>query len=59
MKMFVEIDETLLQEAMALSNASTKKETIRRTLAEFVRSCHRQSLKSLAGSGLSGHCLPA
>ena len=52
MKTLIDIDETLLKEAMRLSNAPTKKETIQRALLELVKGCRRQSLKSLAGSGL-------
>jgi Arc/MetJ family transcription regulator len=52
MKTLIDIDETLLKEAMKLSKAPTKKETIQRALSELVRVCRRQSLKSLAGSGL-------
>jgi len=52
MKTLIDIDETLLKEAMKLSKAPTKKETIQRALSELVKVCRRQSLKSLAGSGL-------
>ncbi len=52
MKTLIDIDETLLKEAMKLSKAPTKKETIQRALAELVKACQRQSLKALAGSGL-------
>lgn len=52
MKTLVDIDETLLKEAMELSKAPTKKETIQRALSELVKACRRQSLKTLAGSGL-------
>ncbi len=52
MKTLIDIDETLLKEAMKLSKAPTKKETIQRALSELVKACRRQSLKSLAGSGL-------
>ena len=52
MKTLIDIDETLLKEAMKLSKAHTKKETIQRALSELVNACRRQSLKSLAGSGL-------
>ena len=52
MKPLIDIDETLLKEAMKLSKAPTKKETIQRALSELVKACRRQSLKSLAGSGL-------
>jgi Arc/MetJ family transcription regulator len=52
MKTLIDIDEPLLKEAMELSKASTKKETIHRALSELIKACRRQSLKSLAGSGL-------
>ena len=52
MKTLIDIDEALLKEAMKLSKAPTKKETIQRALSELVKACRRQSLKSLAGSGL-------
>jgi Arc/MetJ family transcription regulator len=52
MKTLIDIDETLLKKAMKLSKTPTKKETIQRALSELVKACRRQSLKSLAGSGL-------
>jgi Arc/MetJ family transcription regulator len=52
MKTLIDIDETLLKKAMKLTNAPTKKETIQRALLELVKGCRRQSLKSLAGSGI-------
>jgi Arc/MetJ family transcription regulator len=52
MKTLIDIDETLLREAMKLSKAPTKKEAIHRALSELVKACQRQSLKALAGSGL-------
>lgn len=52
MKTLIDIDETLLKEAIKLSKAPTKKETIQRALTELVKACQRQSLKALAGSGL-------
>ena len=51
MKMRVDIDEGLLKEAMMLSKAPTKKETIRQALHELIRACHRHALKAMAGSG--------
>jgi Arc/MetJ family transcription regulator len=51
MKTLVDVDETLLKEAMTMAKAPTKKETIRLALQEFVRSYHRRSLKTMAGSG--------
>lgn len=52
MKTLVDIDDRLLERAMKLSRATTKKETIRRGLEELVRASRRQSLKEKAGSGL-------
>lgn len=52
MKTLVDVDETLLKEAMTMAKAPTKKETIRLALHEFIRSCHRQSLRAMAGSGV-------
>lgn len=52
MKTLVDIDEALLKEAMALSDAQTKKETIQRALAEFIKTSRRRSLKAMAGSGI-------
>lgn len=51
MKTLVDIDENLLREAMDLSQAPTKKETIRQALEEFIKSRHRQALKAMAGGG--------
>jgi Arc/MetJ family transcription regulator len=51
MKTLVDIDEGLLAEAMKLSAAPTKKETIRRALEELVRARRREDLKRMAGSG--------
>ena len=51
MKTLVDIDESLLKEAMSLADTTTKKETIRRALVELIRTRRRQSLKTMAGSG--------
>jgi len=51
MKTLVDIDDNLLREAMDLSHAPTKKETIRQALEEFIKLRHRQALKAMAGSG--------
>ncbi len=53
MKTLVDIDEDVLKEAMDLSQATTKKETIHRALEEFIKLILRQRLKALAGSGSS------
>jgi Arc/MetJ family transcription regulator len=58
MKTLVDIDETLLKEAMALSETQTKKETIQRALAEFIKTCRRRSLQAMAGSGIVAMTLP-
>lgn len=52
MKTLVDIDDRLLELAMKLSRAATKKETIRQGLEELVRASRRRSLKEKAGSGL-------
>lgn len=52
MKTLVDIDETLLKKAMALTQAPTKEEAIRQALQELIRSHHRQALKVQSGSGI-------
>lgn len=51
MKTLVDINESLLKEAMSLADTTTKKETIRRALVELIRTHRRQALKAMAGSG--------
>ena len=52
MKTLVDIDETFLKEAMIVSGASSKKETIILALEELIKSRLRQQLKSKRGSGI-------
>ncbi len=54
MKTLVDINETVLKEAMEVSETTTKKETITLALEELIRSRLRQRLKSMAGSGMIG-----
>lgn len=51
MKTLVDIDDVLLEKAMKLSQAETKKETIHRALEEFIKLKLRGRLKQMAGSG--------
>jgi len=57
-KTLVDIDDNLLREAMDLSHAPTKKETIRQALEEFIRLHHRRALKAMVGSGAVDMTLP-
>jgi len=52
MKTLVDINENVLKEAMEVSEAVTKKETITLALEELIRSRLRQRLKGMAGSGM-------
>lgn len=52
MRTLVDIDEEILKEAMEVSEANTKKETITLALEELIRSRLRQKLKSMTGSGI-------
>ncbi len=52
MKTLVDIDEQLLEKAMEMTNARTKKETIHNALQELVRSQLREELISLKGSNI-------
>lgn len=52
MKTLVDINESILKEAMEVSEARTKKEVITLALEELVKSRLRQKLKGLAGSGI-------
>lgn len=54
MKTLIDIDDVLLEKAMKLSQAQTKKETIRRALEEFIKLQQRGRLKQMAGSGAIG-----
>ena len=50
MRTTIEIDPSLMAEAMSLCPARTKKEVIHASLAEFVRRRRIEELKAMAGS---------
>jgi len=50
MKTLVDIREDILDEAMRLSDAKTKREVIHMALDELIKARLRQKLKGLAGS---------
>jgi Arc/MetJ family transcription regulator len=50
MKTLVDISKDILDEAMRLSDAKTKREVINMALDELIKSKLRQKLKGLAGS---------
>ena len=52
MRTLVDIDENVLRQAMEVSEATTKKETITLALEELIKSRLRQRLKGMAGSGI-------
>ncbi len=52
MKTLVDISEDVLDEAMRLSDARTKREVIHMALDELIKARLRQKLKGLAGSGI-------
>ncbi len=52
MKTLVDISEDVLDEAMRLSDAKTKREVINMELDELIKARLRQRLKGLAGSGI-------
>jgi Arc/MetJ family transcription regulator len=52
MRTLVDINENVLKEAMEVSEATTKKETITLALEELIKSRLRQKLKGMAGSGI-------
>ncbi len=52
MRTLVDINENVLREAMEVSEATTKKETITLALEELIKSRLRQKLKGMAGSGI-------
>jgi Arc/MetJ family transcription regulator len=53
MKTLVDIREDILDKAMRLSDAKTKKEVIHMALDELIKVRLRQKLKGLAGSGIT------
>ncbi len=52
MKTLIDIDNILLEKAIQLSHAATKKETIHLALKELIKLKLRGQLKEMAGSGL-------
>jgi Arc/MetJ family transcription regulator len=54
MRTLVDINETVLKEAMEISQTNTKKETITLALKELIKSRLRQKIKNMAGSGIIG-----
>ncbi len=52
MRTLVDINETMLKEAMEISQTNTKKETITLALEELIKSRLRQKIKSMVGSGV-------
>ena len=52
MKTLVDIREDILDKAMRLSHARTKREVIHMALDELIKARLRQKLKGLAGSGI-------
>ena len=51
MRATIAIDDTLFSEALALSNAKTKKELISLALQEFIRKRRLEHLAGMYGSG--------
>ena len=51
-KTLVDIDESVLKEAMGAAGASSKKETIMLALEELIKSRLRQQIQSKMGSGI-------
>ena len=52
MRTLIDINDELLQEALALTNARSKKEVVHLALEELTRARLRQQLKEMAGSGI-------
>lgn len=51
MKTFIDIEGRLLNEAMKITGAATKKEVVNFSLRELVRLSHLKRLKSKIGAG--------
>lgn len=49
MRTNVEINDTLINEAMKMSELKTKKDVINRALEEFIRALHRERLVKMRG----------
>ncbi len=52
MKTLIDINDRLLDKAMKLSQATTKKETVHLALEEFIKLNLRRKLSEMAGSGM-------
>jgi len=52
MKTLVDVNESVLREAMKVAETATKKETINLALEELIKSKLRQTLKGMAGNGM-------
>ena len=50
MRTTINIDKNLIEEALKLSNISTKKELINLSLKEFIRKKHLEKLKNRLGN---------
>lgn len=57
MKTLIDIDGALMEKAMDISQATTKKETIHRALEAFIKLRLRERLKQMAGSGATAWSL--
>lgn len=51
MRTLIDIDSTILKEAMKITGTSTKKEAVKLALEELIKAKLRQKLKEMAGSG--------
>jgi Arc/MetJ family transcription regulator len=51
MRTTLDLDGKLLREAMSLARAKTKKETVERSLREFIRTMHLERLIARRGAG--------
>ena len=51
MRTTLDLDGKLLKEAMMLSHAKTKKETVERSLRELIRTAHLERLITRRGNG--------
>lgn len=52
MKTLIDIDEKLLNRAVRISGFTTKKETVKTAIEEFIKLKLRQRLKDMAGSDI-------
>ena len=54
----VDLDDALIEEAMKLSRAKTKREALERGLSSLIRDAHIERLRSKLGSGAITWTLP-